>query len=110
MACRLCLADPHPANFGQPRQCAFYERGGFRSDNWRCATLDALRSRLLWSFCDDSSIGIVRIPETNDKPEGFLVMTWHKMRGCVESAVVMGDYPGTRGFRIDVAELILAQE
>lgn len=58
----------------------------------------------------DESIGVVRIPDA-DAPDnfewlsnGFLVMTWHKMRGSVDHAQVFGDR------RIEPLTLVLADE
>lgn len=99
--CKLCqekYKNGRPEHFGSNPACAFPD-GVFTSSNWQCATANALRSFAYEAFdkqdwgkfctrCDDESIGILWIPDTdNENLRGFfyIVMTYYKDRGCTSS-------------------------
>lgn len=90
--CPRCAADPQPANFGNPRRCAFLEDGSFTPENWNCATLDALLDIMATSFDhdgdDESFQGILCDP---NEARGWILMARYKHRGCTSSAIHFGD-------------------
>lgn len=103
MACKRCEADPHPEDFGSPRRCAVDANGGFRPDNWNCATLDALlvddrTAETVWGH--DESMQIV----CGNDYGGFLVVTRYKSRGRTSSAVHVGDFWPPKPFTLETAE------
>lgn len=90
--CPRCAADPQPANFGDPRRCAFLEDGSFTPDNWNCATLDELLNIIPTSIehdgDDESMQGILCDP---NEARGWILMARYKHRGCTSSAIHFGD-------------------
>lgn len=97
MACKRCEADPHPENFGSPRNCAFDADGKFTGDNWNCATLNALleHQQGLEHYGDDEHMEVVSVPNrcydddgqlTIDGTNGWIVTCRYKHRGCTASA------------------------
>jgi hypothetical protein len=113
--CARCSADPLPSGFGSPRSCAFDAEGSFTSDNWNCATLNALPV-LPYAFADtegcgaddggsgssdlhgdDESLQIVacgpwRNEDGGEFTSGWVVLTRYKHRGKCSSAVWVGDF------------------
>lgn len=79
-ACPACqAAGRNPKNFADPRRCAFPD-GSFNSDNWNCATANALRGKAegkeVWT--DDQSAALL---PWNGR---FIVLGWYKSRGRTE--------------------------
>jgi hypothetical protein len=133
MACPGCLADPQPPFFGDPRKCAFDAQGNFTSDNWSCATMDALREMLPYdgestygdfATRDDNSagsLGLLHIPDSAqdvlddlhgiEQDElslaGYLVMSWYKQRGQCGSATIIFEDEPVRPLKVDEAQAIL---
>lgn len=98
MTCPACSADPHPKN-SDPRKCAFGDGGLFTTDNWSCVTMLELRKlvedfeRVGSSLCqaNDSSVGVIPIPDWNRDEQGFVVLEWYKHRGRTPVATVVSD-------------------
>lgn len=94
--CPRCAADPQPSNFGNPRHCAFTATGEFTTENWNCATLDALME--LMGLEDehhgtDESLQLVKVRLCDDtETNGWIVLTRYKHRGCTSSAIHVGDF------------------
>lgn len=63
---------------GDDSTCGFYADGGFRENNWNCATLIALRYHKSTSTvrCDDYSVATIAEPDV-----GFGILKWYKSRG-----------------------------
>ncbi len=92
--CSRCAADPRPANFGSDRECAFGPDGAFLTDNWNCATLDALAALAGEPvYGDDETLAVVRCDFADG---GFLVLTRYKSRGRVTGLAWVGDWPAPR--------------
>ena len=102
MTCVLCQRRGKTWEGSDPR-CAF-ESGVFDTNNWNCATMNALRDiayrekQFGYWYRDDNlnaSIGIVHArelrPGTDDDLQGYLVMTWYKDRGRTGQAWLMDD-------------------
>lgn len=94
MPCKMCAERGKTWNGDDPK-CAF-ENGTFNSDNWNCATMNALRERareLGTDFRDDmeaGSIGYVPYADLEgDEYGGYIVLTWYKDRGRTYGAVVL---------------------
>lgn len=87
--CPRCAADPHPADFGSPRRCAFPDGGHFNPDNWACASMDIIRqagedAEDTVANEHDQRVVIVVLPST-----AFAVLGVYKHRGRTEAAVVI---------------------
>lgn len=101
MTCSACSADQHPTN-SAPRQCAFGDGGLFNGDNWACVTMLELRElvddaanreRIGSSICqaNESSVGVIPIPDWDRGEQGFVVLEWYKRRGTTHVATVVSD-------------------
>ena len=101
MTCPECRADPRPA-YSEPRKCAFDDAGLFTGNNWSCATMHFLRRMVRnqaaaeefgCSLCqsNDSSVGVIPIPDWNRDECGFVVLSWHKNRGRTGTALVVSE-------------------
>lgn len=91
--CRMCESRGQ-AWSGDAPSCAFPNGLNFQSDNWNCATMNALRSAAEAHHVrhDDQSIGVVPFDNETGRPSaGFVVMCWYKSRGCTPVAFVAGD-------------------
>lgn len=99
MACKRCEQRGKTWNGSDPK-CAFPDGHRFNSENWNCATMNALREigEEFFEHRDDSqngSICIVPVPE-HDEHAGYLVLTYYKNRGCTGMVTrVCEDYPPT---------------
>jgi hypothetical protein len=98
---------------GDAPRCGFYENGAFNSNNWNCATLNALRDRVanpLWN--EDDHAGLVAYSE--EREDGsintvYLVLRWYKSRGRTDAVLWWegdGMFPGT--ITLPEAEAVLA--
>jgi hypothetical protein len=110
--CPRCAADPQPKNFKSPRKCAFLADGSFTSDNWMCATLIAVEERGSYDphygFDETAYVEPFYVQTLAGKStSGFLVVTKYKQRGCVSSAVWVGDFYPPRQVTLAVAEAYL---
>lgn len=109
MTCLACLsAGMKPPHFGSPRRCAF-ESGIFSTDNWQCATLNALRDLAIFSHRDDmenGSICVIPLP-VNDIQQGYIVLSFYKDRGSVGRAIVMNDEEEPKVLTLQVADVCL---
>lgn len=122
--CPRCRADPHPANFGSPRNCAFTADGLFTPDNWNCATIDALFNAAGDSavrlYGNDESMDAIpalvdcdEMADENDPNEdpicgGFLILSRYKHRGCTSSAVRVGDFFPPQPVTLALVERVIA--
>lgn len=92
MPCKMCKERGKPPWFGDDPRCAF-ESGVFNTDNWNCATMNALRDlaeKLGTTYRDDLAAGSIGyVPFENEDYSGYIVMTWYKNRGRTDNAVVM---------------------
>ena|SRR6188768_149960 len=114
MPCPRCAADPQPTGFGSPRACAFadgvyaaileHERMQFTANNWNCATITALvlaydpdgRKTI---YGNDESLDLIPAAPRDEyyhEPRGWIVLSRYKRRGCVSSAVYVGDWSPTK--------------
>lgn len=101
--CPRCAADPQPAGFGSPRNCAFEEGGAFTSDNWNCATIEAILARddMEDHRLTDESMQAVpwwfeyEVTEyfgggTDTAQHGWILTTRYKWRGQTDAACYFG--------------------
>lgn len=113
--CPRCAADPQPANFGQPRKCAFTSSGAFTPDNWNCATLSLIRHQRYDDHVrnDDETVAVAVYPDGSFEPAtltippmqalgnleaqeivpecfSHIVLSFYKDRGTVKSALMLG--------------------
>jgi hypothetical protein len=77
---------------GSDPRCGFNLAGNFVSDNWNCATLNALRDHATWKHRDDlagQSIAVVSVPDgpMSDRdnqeayvPDHYIVLSYYKER------------------------------
>lgn len=89
--CPRCNARIKDWN-GDDSTCGFYADGGFRENNWNCATLIALRYHKSTSTvrCDDYSVATIAEPDV-----GFGVLKWYKSRGKTDDFRDEWFEPGT---------------
>lgn len=126
MTCARCLADPKPKNFVSPRRCAFDELGAFQSENWNCATLDALIKHQRHGesiYGDDETMQVVprfAVVTAEDRSaeegksarcvwDGWIVLTRYKSRGRTSSAVIVGDFWPAEPLTLREAENTIAE-
>lgn len=112
MTCKRCSQDPGPHQtenwYIDARQCGFDDAGRFRTDNWRCATLLALRDLIdaaahgyeHWS--EDQRCHVLPIRNTPT----FLIVSVYKHRGRTEGAWVL-DQTEMVPLTLEAAETIL---
>lgn len=104
--CRMCL-ERGKTWTGDDPCCAFNEFGAFSSDNWNCATMNALRQRsrdLGTHFRDDNAAGSIGyVPYETDDDQGYIVMTWYKDRGNTQLAWRTSSEPVTYNLTEEVA-------
>lgn len=106
--CKLCKERGKPEYFGSEPKCA-WEMTDFSSDNWNCATANALRDLIDYNFRDDmfsGSIGVIHIPE-NDIVQGYVVMSWYKERGRTAQIWLFNDDDMPRPLLLKEAEEIV---
>lgn len=104
---------------GSDPKCAF-RFGVFSSDNWNCATLSDLRvlaEQLQDRVCSwgysvtynyrhgDDSIAVLPCPE-DCKQMGFVVLSWYKQRGAVDSAHVL-ECGRVENITLDTAQAVI---
>lgn len=86
--CKMC--DERGKNWrGDDPKCAFDDNGVFVSDNWNCATMNALRNiaTKYYTWNEDEYCAPVPIRE-----EGvFVVLSWYKNRGCTYGAWLVSE-------------------
>lgn len=72
---------------GDSPTCGFPDRKGFVGSNWNCATLNELRDQAEESkvYNEDQYAALLPIPDSGE----FIVLSWHKQRGCTEAACVI---------------------
>src|SRR4051794_2461652 len=103
MACKRCQERPKPRLLTGDMKCGF-ETGEFSSDNWFCATLDALRGLCtdvdpgapkmvsgpgiaLWH--DDEQVALLpAAPFPDGRSSGFVLLRWYNRRGTVDQALM----------------------
>lgn len=83
--CKACKARGKTWNGGDPK-CAFPE-GVFTEENWMCATMSLLRSKVEDSAFahDDHNTALIAL---DDNPR-ILLLNWYKSRGCTDVAVMV---------------------
>ena len=95
MTCKMCKERKQTWS-GDAPSCAF-ETDTFESDNWNCATMNALRdmaearSSLIVYSNDQKAI---LLPFRYEPL--FLLLSWYKSRGRTEQAWVVGDEEPTK--------------
>lgn len=103
-ACRRCVARGKTWTGADP-QCGFRPNGRFISDNWNCATLNALRElgekQELYGNEDNAAI----FPRP-DGEAGFVVLCWYKSRGRTEQAFLLTS-DGRSPLTLRMAEMLL---
>lgn len=82
--CKMCQ-ERGQTWAGAPPKCAFPE-GVFVTNNWNCATMNAIRdmverNRFRRFHVDEERIGLIIAPETERLLPGFVVICWYKNRG-----------------------------
>ena len=109
--CKMCVDRGRPAIFGSEPRCAWPDGTNFTSENWSCATANAIRESMRnenavkgrWDENpdrlnirrEDQSFGFVYVPghpeDVSDGEEfgefrggGVIVGTWYKERGQVQ--------------------------
>ena len=83
--CPHCIEREKPEYFGSDPKCAF-RSGVFDTNNWQCATMNALRDLAEEQTVrtEDNSAAIIPILGEG----GFILMRWYKERGRTENACV----------------------
>lgn len=102
--CRRCQDRGKPKNFGSQPKCAFAnEESLFSSENWNCATANAVRDLIdntyssTICYSDDYSLVVmplscVQVSEAEGEPIGdFLVASWYKQRGTTDLLLIIND-------------------
>ena len=114
MPCKKCRERVKDWNGSDPK-CAF-ESGVFDTDNWNCATMNALReiadrdeSRILYN--EDERAYLMRGVWADEEGRGcdYVVLTWYKSRGCTTWAMSFFDQEPPQPLTLKEAEAILAQ-
>lgn len=109
--CKMCIERGRPDNFGSDPRCAWPDGVNFTSENWGCATANAIRNAMRNEYAvpdswdgvpdrlnirrEDQSFGFVYIPgHPEDFPDGdrfgefsgggVIVGTWYKERWQVQ--------------------------
>ena len=107
MPCRLCRERGSLGRYSDPPVCAFDDSGAFLTDNWNCATMNALRE-----IADRVTVGVeevhggcVAFDDANDGGLGKVIaLCWYKFRGRTATAVVLDDEGGSREMTLADAE------
>jgi len=106
MTCKLCKERGKPESFGSDPKCAFPD-GVFTSDNWNCATMNALRD-IAGSYRHGNEDQYAEvIPATDDDECTHIVLTWYKSRGRTEGAWMLFDDRPPEPLTLEVAENII---
>ena len=116
MPCDRCAADPRPNGAGSDqRRCAFDDDGYFTSDNWQCATLEALMDACAVQTDEGAVHGILGNDESlqacyrrGNGHGGWIILTRYKRRGRTTSAIHVGDFWPPRPVTLALAEEFLA--
>ena len=85
MSCRRCqerIKDWH----GADPDCGFDDAGKFTTENWNCATLNALRDMCEGVYSEDSRAALVSCEE------GWLVVYWYKRRGRTDEVYLFDGF------------------
>lgn len=100
--CKLCKERGQTWNGGAP-QCAFV---GDLSDNWNCATLNAIRDICYegqrempvgvdYQYCEDQKYATVKIDDVRDGRGNriglALWVSWYKSRGKTDALWILSD-------------------
>jgi hypothetical protein len=120
--CRRCRERVKGWRGDNPK-CGFDAAGNFLTQNWNCATLNALRDLCreprrgdvagdvigvsLWH--DDDNVAVLPMPE---RPEGghggFMLVRWYKQRGRTDEVLVWRSYGSIRPATLGDVERVLA--
>jgi hypothetical protein len=106
MPCKACLVRGKTWNGGDPG-CAF---DGEFSDNWNCATLNAVRDICYegqnpmphgvdYQYCDDQKYATIKIDHIECDGERIgeaLWVCWYKSRGRTDAVWVLDSYEAPR--------------
>lgn len=101
--CSLCNEIPKSWK-GDDRKCAFPDGSDFSSDNWNCATMNALRDSLaddVWAR-DGVHAGVIAAPDSAD--ETHVVISMYKNRGNVQNAFALDGDGKFLPLRAELAE------
>jgi hypothetical protein len=104
MKCQACKERVKDWN-GSDSECAF-KSTIFSSDNWNCATMNALR-RIVEDagICNEDQYAVLLpVFECGE----FLVLSWYKHRGATEGAFILYE-DKVSALTIEEAEAILVQ-
>jgi hypothetical protein len=85
-ACKRCIERGKTWNGGDPK-CAF-ESGVFDTDNWMCATMNALRDKAEDNRVYNNDQSGALLP---DGEGSYIVLSWYKNRGRTEGAWVFDE-------------------
>lgn len=127
--CKLCVEQGWPEHFGSEPCCAF-EAGEFSSDNWNCATANAIRRLMgegdwgdkerndeaFYVRRDDQSYGALFVPPNPERDEdegpwqggGLIAGYWYKHRGQTEMLIRVD--PRNGGMEQDAAKPLTLEE
>lgn len=105
--CARCSADLRPEGFGDDRRCAFTADGSFTSDNWNCATLNALIGEADNRAVEGCDERFEWTPVNGTDYGGWVITTRYKHRGCTSSAIVVGDFYPPKMLTLALAEQII---
>jgi hypothetical protein len=84
--CKRCIERGKTWNGGDPK-CAF-ESGVFDTDNWMCATMNALRDKAEDNRVYNNEQSGALLP---DGEGSYIVLSWYKNRGRTEGAWVFDE-------------------
>jgi hypothetical protein len=110
-ACRLCRLRVKDWEGNDPR-CAFDSHGAFTTDNWRCATMEALcklvEVEAVWS--QEHALLVLAVPEQLELGGHLIhvVLQRYKHRGKVQAAFAIDDDGRRHSLRVELAAAIVA--
>ncbi len=101
--CKACQDRGKNWNGSDPR-CAFSD-GVFNTDNWNCATMNALRDICGKNYlCSEDQYASIIYSGIDCH---FIVLTWYKHRGRTEGAYILSDHE-CRPITLEEAETAIA--
>jgi len=107
MMCKMCQERGTPDNFASTLKCAFVN-GVFQSENWNCATMNALRD-ICGNYKNPNEDQYAEILCASPDAEcTHIVLTWYKRRGKTEGAWMLFDNKPPQPLTITEAQNIIA--
>lgn len=103
MSCSACVERGKIWEGSDPI-CGF-ETGTFRTGNWNCATLNALRDASYVTHANENKVGVI----PHHKEGDFILLLWYKNRGATMQAIYWADEGPPTPLTLAQAESVLKQ-